>query len=58
MYCEIVVKWLGVIIKIGMGIFVDLCIEGVKMFVSFKDNLVELLMIYDEEWLFYLSFLI
>lgn len=39
-----------------MGTFVDPRIEGAKMSASSKDNLVELLTIHNEEWLFYPSF--
>ncbi|EAD0701304.1 acyl CoA:acetate/3-ketoacid CoA transferase [Listeria monocytogenes] len=56
LYREIAAKRPGVITKIGMGTFVDPRIEGAKMSASSKDNLVELLTIHDEEWLFYPSF--
>lgn len=56
LYREIAAKRPGVITKIGMGTFVDPRIEGAKMSASSKDNLVELLTIHNEEWLFYPSF--
>lgn len=56
LYREIAAKRPGVITKVGMGTFVDPRIEGGKMSPSTKEELVKLIEIEGDEWLFYKSF--
>ncbi|WP_079708989.1 acyl CoA:acetate/3-ketoacid CoA transferase [Paraliobacillus ryukyuensis] len=56
LYREIAAKRPGVITKVGMGTFVDPRIEGGKMSPSTKEDIVKVIEIEKEEWLFYKSF--
>lgn len=56
LYREIAAKRPGVITKVGMGTFVDPRVEGAKMSPSTKEDIVKLVELDGEEWLFYKSF--
>jgi propionate CoA-transferase len=56
LYREIAAKRPGVITKVGMGTFVDPRLEGGKMSPSTKEDIVKVIEIEEEEWLFYKSF--
>nr|WP_276540963.1 acyl CoA:acetate/3-ketoacid CoA transferase [Salipaludibacillus agaradhaerens] len=56
LFREIAAKRPGVITKVGMGTFVDPRVEGGKMSPSAKEDLVKVITIEDEEWLFYKTF--
>lgn len=56
LYREIAAKRPGVITKVGMGTFVDPRVEGAKMSPSTKEDIVKVVELDGEEWLFYKSF--
>ncbi len=56
LYREIAAKRPGVITKVGMGTFVDPRVEGGKMSASTKEDIVKVIELEGEEWLFYKSF--
>lgn len=56
LYREIAAKRPGVITKVGLGTFVDPRIEGAKMSPSTKEDIVKVIELEGEEWLFYKSF--
>ncbi|MGJ7920851.1 acyl CoA:acetate/3-ketoacid CoA transferase [Neobacillus sp. LXY-4] len=56
LYREIAAKRPGVITKVGMGTFVDPRVEGGKMSPSTKEDIVKVIEIEGDEWLFYKSF--
>lgn len=56
LYREIAAKRPGVITKVGLGTFVDPRVEGARMSPSATDDIVEVVELAGEEWLFYPSF--
>jgi propionate CoA-transferase len=56
LYREIAAKRPGVITKVGMGTFVDPRIEGGKMSPSTKEEIVKVIEIDGDEWLYYKGF--
>ncbi|WP_239257210.1 acyl CoA:acetate/3-ketoacid CoA transferase [Listeria ilorinensis] len=56
LYREIAAKRPGVITKIGMGTFVDPRVEGAKMSASTTEDIVKVIELEGEEWLFYPTF--
>ncbi|WP_182111402.1 MULTISPECIES: acyl CoA:acetate/3-ketoacid CoA transferase [unclassified Actinotalea] len=56
LYREIAAKRPGVITKVGLGTFVDPRVEGARMSPSSVDDLVQVVELAGEEWLFYPSF--
>ncbi|MGG7620829.1 acyl CoA:acetate/3-ketoacid CoA transferase [Bacillus coreaensis] len=56
LYREIAAKRPGVITKVGMGTFVDPRVEGGKMSPSTKEEIVKVIEIEGDEWLYYKSF--
>lgn len=56
LYREIAGKRPGVITKVGLGTFVDPRVEGARMSASSVDDIVQVIEIAGEEWLFYPSF--
>ncbi|MEI2397936.1 acyl CoA:acetate/3-ketoacid CoA transferase [Paenibacillus phytohabitans] len=56
LYREIAAKRPGVITKVGMETFVDPRVEGGKMSPSTKEDIVKVIELEGEEWLFYKSF--
>lgn len=56
LYREIAAKRPGVITKVGMGTFVDPRVEGGKMSPSTKEDIVKVIEIEGDEWLYYKSF--
>jgi len=53
---EIAAKRPGLITKVGLGTFVDPRLEGGRMNSVTKDDIVKVIELEDEEWLFYKSF--
>lgn len=56
LYREIAAKRPGVITKVGLGTFVDPRVEGARMSPSSADDVVQVIELAGEEWLFYPSF--
>ncbi|MEK3837309.1 MULTISPECIES: acyl CoA:acetate/3-ketoacid CoA transferase [unclassified Paenibacillus] len=56
LYREIAAKRPGVITKVGMETFVDPRVEGGKMSPSTKEDIVKVIELEGEEWLFYKTF--
>ncbi len=56
LYREIAAKRPGVITKVGLGTFVDPRVEGARMSPSSTDDVVQVIELAGEEWLFYPSF--
>lgn len=56
LYREIAARRPGVITKVGMGTFVDPRVEGGKMSPSTKEDIVKVIELDGDEWLFYKSF--
>lgn len=56
LYREIAAKRPGVITKVGMETFVDPRVEGGKMSPSTKEDIVKVIELEGEEWLFYKAF--
>ena len=56
LYREIAAKRPGVLTKVGTGTFVDPRVEGARMSASSVDDLVHVVELAGEEWLFYPSF--
>ncbi|HEY3437443.1 MAG TPA: acyl CoA:acetate/3-ketoacid CoA transferase [Actinotalea sp.] len=56
LYREIAAKRPGVITKVGLGTFVDPRVEGARMSPSSVEDIVQVLELAGEEWLFYPSF--
>ena len=56
LYREIAAGRPGVITKVGLGTFVDPRVEGARMSPSSTDDLVQVIELAGEEWLFYPSF--
>ncbi|WP_149204978.1 acyl CoA:acetate/3-ketoacid CoA transferase [Actinotalea subterranea] len=56
MYREIAAKRPGVITKVGLGTFVDPRVEGARMSPSSIDDIVHVIELAGQEWLFYPSF--
>ena len=56
LYREIAAKRPGVITKVGLGTFVDPRVEGARMSASAVEDIVQVIELAGEEWLFYPSF--
>ena len=56
LYREIAAKRPGVITKVGLGTFVDPRVEGARMSPSSTDDVVQVIELAGQEWLFYPSF--
>ena len=56
LYREIAAKRSGVITKVGLGTFVDPRVEGARMSPSSTDDVVQVIELAGQEWLFYPSF--
>jgi len=56
LYREIAAKRPGVITKVGLGTFVDPRLEGGKMSLSTKEEIVKVIDLEGEEWLYYKAF--
>ena len=56
LYREIAAKRPGVITKVGLGTFVDPRVEGARMSPSSVEDIVQVIELAGEEWLFYPSF--
>lgn len=56
LYREIAAKRPGVITKVGLGTFVDPRVEGARMSPSSVDDIVQVVELAGQEWLFYPSF--
>jgi len=56
LYREIAAKRPGILTKVGIGTFVDPRIEGARMSASSQDDIVQVVELAGQEWLFYPSF--